>query len=514
MSFVERAGGEHIARIIALALADPAVRDDVRSALSSSIVREHKLHFASFLQGSGGRALASAYARGGGTEADFQAAVKNVRDLEFYMPLEGHRRLWDGDSRILVAIGLSEDQDPVAFNTDGERTVLSSASPPSTPVLVLVPVETDFGQQVSSNLAGRHESSCIATYGESLQTAFGRCGVTSQVRITPKAPAFARKTSMSWAERQAPARSLSSHLMAEQPGILGLYAVFIRVLDTGEPWWMGSPELELHTISKRSGSNGRGVQFQCSGAEANGGPFQPGIRSQAFVYDQNDHFWEGSVMILNPNQIDTIQTLEPEGYNVAVWEDDETSCEIRQNYSNEFRDFLTATQAIARGIVAIRAEPQTLLKAALFGQLASQLYDLYVGEDDYVGVMVDKDSTAYAGLNPGNTHMIYKGNEQNGRATLHIGTQTRTATISGETIIPPSESRLWTGTTTGASGSVIYTWTVDGEVAQSGTSESFSYSSSVDFSLGLTAADSYGVVGGNSLRVSVSSCPPPELVCE
>lgn len=304
--------------------------------------------------------------------------------------------------------------------------------------------------------------------------------------------------------------------MAEQPGVLGMYALFIRVLDTGEPWIKGSPELELHAISKRSGSNGRGVQFQCSGAEANGGPFQPGIRSQAYVYDQNNHFWEGSVMILNPAQIDTIQTLEPEGYNVAVWEDDETSCQILQDYSSEFRDFLTATQAVTRGIVAIRAEPSNLLKAALFGQLASQLYDLYVGEDDYVGVMVDIDSTAWAGQNPGNTHMVMKGADQNGRATLHIATQSRSASISGETMLGSGESGLWTGTTNGASGSVTYTWSVNGDVAQSGTSNSFSHSSSESFSLGLVVEDSSGVVGSNGRFVNVysSSCPPPALECE
>lgn len=510
----ESLSGEYIARAIAVSLADPAVREEVRSALASSAVREHKLHLGSFLQGRGGRVLAGAYARGAATETEFQAAFAKVRGLEFYMPVEAHRGQWQGGPDILVAIGLREESDPIAFNTKGERVVLRSSSPPSIPVLALVPIETNFGSQVSLNLAGRSESACSIGNGGSLQDAYDRCGVNPQVYGPSSRTAFAgtspRKSS---AALEAPARPQLSHLLAEDPAVIGLYATFIRVLDTGEPWIMGNPELELHVIGKRSGSNGRGVQYQCSGEHANGAGYQPGIRSQSYVYDQNDHFWEGSVLVLNPHQVDTLQTLEPEGYNVAIWEDDQASCEIRQEDSNTFRDALTATQAIARGIVAIRAEPQVLLKAAIFGQLASQLYDLYVGDDDYVGVMVFKDSTAYAGTNPGNTHMIYKGIEQNGRATLQIKTQNRSAAIFGETVIPLGELRLWTATVNGANGSVIYTWSVDGVLAQSGSSDSFSHSSTADFSIGLTVEDPYGVVGADWEAITVSSeqCPPDQM---
>ena len=51
--------------------------------------------------------------------------------------------------------------------------------------------------------------------------------------------------------------------------------------------------------------------------------------------------------------------------------------------------------------------------AGAIGDIAA----LIQGDDPYIGLLVFKDSIpAYAGTNPGNTHMILDGVSENGRA--------------------------------------------------------------------------------------------------
>ena len=58
--------------------------------------------------------------------------------------MPAHRAAWRGDGRVLVATALRDHDVPVAFDTAGNRYLLSSETPPAIPVLALVPVETDF----------------------------------------------------------------------------------------------------------------------------------------------------------------------------------------------------------------------------------------------------------------------------------------------------------------------------------------------------------------------------------
>src|SRR5207253_3059031 len=64
--------------------------------------------------------------------------------LELYVPVPAHRAAWHGDGRVLVATALRDHDVPVAFDTAGNRYLLSPDAPPEIPVLALVPVETDF----------------------------------------------------------------------------------------------------------------------------------------------------------------------------------------------------------------------------------------------------------------------------------------------------------------------------------------------------------------------------------
>ena len=68
--------------------------------------------------------------------------------LELYMPVPAHRAAWKGDDRILVATAHADHEAPVAYDVRGRRQILSADAPPGTPVLALVPVETDFGENL------------------------------------------------------------------------------------------------------------------------------------------------------------------------------------------------------------------------------------------------------------------------------------------------------------------------------------------------------------------------------
>ncbi len=106
---------------------------------------EHKLHFRDLLQ-DGTLGLGPALARAfHGTPAQLLAALDSLVDFELYLPVPAHRQQWTGDASLIIASMLHEDEDPIAYNLDGQRLKdLSRTAPPGTPVLILAPVEQSF----------------------------------------------------------------------------------------------------------------------------------------------------------------------------------------------------------------------------------------------------------------------------------------------------------------------------------------------------------------------------------
>src|SRR5689334_7368978 len=140
---------ELLARSFALALADPAFRAHVKAELDRSPFREHKLQFQRFLAGEQGRAL-SAMARGTGLpSASLARAADDAIPPELYLPVPAHRRAWTGGEDVLVATAVGDHDVPVAFDVRGNRRLLDPEVPPATPVIAVVPVETDFSSAPS-----------------------------------------------------------------------------------------------------------------------------------------------------------------------------------------------------------------------------------------------------------------------------------------------------------------------------------------------------------------------------
>ena len=115
----------------------------LRDALDRSPIREHKLHFQRFLRGPG-HALSALAKAGGEAESAVDADARAAVALEVYLPVAAHREAWRGGADILVATAREDREAPVAFDVRGRRRLLSPDAPPDSPVLAVVPVETDF----------------------------------------------------------------------------------------------------------------------------------------------------------------------------------------------------------------------------------------------------------------------------------------------------------------------------------------------------------------------------------
>jgi hypothetical protein len=199
---------ERLARRLALSLADRGFGARLKRDLDHSPTREGKLHFQRYLAGGAAGQLARA---GAEAEALVQSDALRAAPLELYLPVAEHRRRWSGEGDILVATAQRDHEAPVAYNTRGERLVLSAKAPPATPVLALVPVETDFDQPDNIVIGG------------------------APPQIPPP----------------------------------GLYMTYAHFVETFEGWLKGAPEFEIHMLGQ-AGATDSLTSYGCAGERAGG----------------------------------------------------------------------------------------------------------------------------------------------------------------------------------------------------------------------------------------------------
>ena len=285
------AAPEKLARAVALALADPDFRAYVKSQLDASPFREHKLPFQRFLAANGGRAAAALAQSAGATRAAMLRAADAAIPLEFYFPVSAHRAAWAGDDNLLVATALRDHDAPVAFDPRGERRVLSPDEPPATPVLALVPVETDFRAPLSR----------VWCFG---------CGSDGGGGLTTTPPP-------------------------------GLYLTQAHFTKTFEGWLKGAPEFEVHVLGQ-SGQTDSLQDYQCAGER----------QSWPYYFDQNNLDWTGSVLLFSRTQLDNYHAAHP-GQDLRVFavEDDDTACQIKTD-NDVFKRLEEAVDGANRALTA------------------------------------------------------------------------------------------------------------------------------------------------------------------
>lgn len=197
---------ELLAAQFARALARPDVRAAVHAAVRASRFPEGKVALDQFLQADHGR-LRGLVRAATGADPDLAAALA----LELYFPVPEHQAAWDGSRRILVGTIGGDDDLPIAFSTHGRRRRLDPRQPPSTPVLAIVPRETDFSA----------------------------------------APSLAAADPGDETPGQSP----------------GLYLTRAHFSDTYESWLKGAPELEVLALGQK-GTTDSLTTYQCTNERA------------------------------------------------------------------------------------------------------------------------------------------------------------------------------------------------------------------------------------------------------
>lgn len=337
---------ELLARAFALALGEPAFRAHVKAELDRSPFREHKLPFQRFVAGEGGRAL-SAMARGSGvSEAYLARAANGAIPLELYLPVPEHRRAWTGGADVLVATAIADHEAPVAFDVHGNRRLLDPERPPATPVIAVVPVETDF----SAPPAG-----------------IEICLICDGGGYYPPPP---------------------------PPPTPGLYMTKAHFVDDFEGWLKGAPEFEVHILGQK-GQTDSLTDYQCAGEK------QPA----PYYFDQNSLDWSGSVMLFSKTQLDAYNAVHP-GQNVRVFvvEDDDTACEIKANrdiIGNLFKAVDGAYKAVTAGNDSSTTLVKLFKQANAFQKLWSAIASFFNTNDELVGTAVASEvvGISYPGYN-------------------------------------------------------------------------------------------------------------------
>ena len=281
----EEKAAADVAHAVALALTDEGLRHRVYNDLRQSPFREHKLEFASYLHGSsGGILLAKMASATGRSREQVLALLGSVRPLEFYLPVKAQRDRWAGEGQVIVATQLQEKKDPVGFAVGGQPVQLSVASPPATPVLVLVPVETDFsaaGMRKPSGVSG----TLFAPECDPMDPSCNGGGDGGTVTYTP-----------------------------------GLYMTASHISDLGEAWTKGAPEIEVMVLTDATADQSV-AQVSCASETASG------LR----YFNQDGHDWGGRVLLFTQDQATQYNLSNDHGFTLSLWEDDYKPCTIVTN---------------------------------------------------------------------------------------------------------------------------------------------------------------------------------------
>jgi hypothetical protein len=280
---LETARLEGVARRMALALSQPGFRQRLFARLAASPYREHKLSFRRTVEADQ-KADIIAMARAAGEPVEVtDSVVRAAPALEIYLPVPEHRDAWRGDDRLLVATAARDKEVPVAYDLSGGRHLLDPSQPPLTPVLAVVPAETDFDTPSPSFLtACLSETDCGGGGGG------GGGGGSTSPSTNPASP---------------------------PPG---LYMTSARFNDDFEGWLKGSPEFEIHVMGQKGATDSL-VKLRCAGEH----------QSSPYRWDGGTT-WSGSVMLISQPDLDAFHAAHPgESVRIIALEDDDTACEMK-----------------------------------------------------------------------------------------------------------------------------------------------------------------------------------------
>ena len=344
-----RAPMERLARRVALALADPEFRAYVRRSLKASPYVERKLPFSRFLSAEGSRAGAALARADGTTPAAVTADLTVAGGLEFYFPVPAHRTAWQGGEDLLVATEVEDHEAPVAFDTKGVRHVLDPRTPPRTPVLAVVPQETDF--ETPSALQGAVVVPCDTC--ETAGTGTGGGGLPHPADGPPS-----------------------------------LRMTYFNVTKDFEGWLKGDPEYEIHVMAPVSQTDTTHYRtLYCIG--------EHGIR----YWNNDNDSWSGDEVLMTPQELEAYHTAFPRNnYSVLAIEDDDTACEIRVDQDRLSALIRAVSQAYANYKAArdsLGLNSKTIDAARAAYTVIAAIANFFKTNDDMIGIAVANSITGF-----------------------------------------------------------------------------------------------------------------------
>ena len=342
---------EALAKMFAKGLKNGAFRAYLKAQLDASPYREHKLQFETFLAANGSRALGEIAMENGTSKEELTRQAKAAIALEVYFPVPSHRAAWTGDEHVLVATAVTDDDPPIAFDPEGRRQVLDLKTPPATPVLALVPVETDFSVRPARVME------CVVDCDGG-----GGGPIGGVVPPPPPAP--------------------------------GLYMTKSHFVQDFEGWLKGSPEFEVHILGQK-GTTDSLMSYQCAGEHA-GGPY---------TFDQNDLDWSGNVLLFSKSQLDQYNAAHPnQNVRVFVVEDDDTACQIKTD-PTRFQTLILAVDSAYNKLTTGNDSSTTVTKAYKYAKALYNVWQAlahwFKSNDELVGNAVEDDivGSFYPGYN-------------------------------------------------------------------------------------------------------------------
>src|SRR5438105_9544805 len=330
---------EALAKMFAKGLKNAAFRAYLKAQLNGSPYREHKLQFETFLAANDGRALREIAGENSTTKDALGSQARAAIALEVYFPVHAHRAAWTGDEQVLVATAMTDDDPPIAFDPEGRRQVLDPKTPPATPVLAIVPVETDFSVRPARVLE------CIVDCDGS-----GGGPIGGVVPPPPPAP--------------------------------GLYMTKSHFVQDFEGWLKGSPEFEVHILGQKGATDSL-FDYQCAGEHA-GGPY---------TFDQNALDWSANVLLFSKTSPDQYNAAHPsQNLRVFIVEDDDTACQIKTDVGRAERIF-QVVDSTYRLLTGGNDSSNALVRAYKYATAAKSLWQavasFFKSNDDLVGHAVE-----------------------------------------------------------------------------------------------------------------------------
>lgn len=343
-----QARNERLARRFAVALRNDDFRALVVRSFRNSTEREGKVHLQRFLDGSLGTVRRQLASLAQEPEERIDADLRQSPSIEIYFPVPEHRREWKGDLDVLVATAEHDRDQPVAFDPQGRRHLLSADRPPATPVIALGRAEQSFREAALPSFDG-----CMTCDPDGFTdggTAGGGTGTGT-----------------------GGGASLIS---------AGLYMTYAKFNQTFEGWLKGDPEFEVHILGQDGTTNAM-KSYQCAGEKA-GAPYQ---------YDQNGTEWSGSVLLFSQGQLDSYKAQHPgQGIRVLLVEDDDGACVIKSDstrLTKMFQQILATYGVLSGGRDTALISVKKFQKAQALFQLLKSAWSVITTQDDIVGNAIE-----------------------------------------------------------------------------------------------------------------------------